>query len=159
MVFIILAISANILQTTLRASGPARHAHRPPMQNEAVAQIIPLFRRHDLPKLPLYFGRFLNAVHKADQIAQTDAVSIRDNGRLAEYIAHDQIGALSAYTRKSQLLIEGFRDIIIVLLMQDFHAGRDVACFAGSQSAGPHDLLDLLCLRFCQRRYRRKLFI
>ena len=97
MVFIILAISANILQTTFRTFGPSRHADRPPMQDEAMAEIVPLLRGHDLPKLPLYFGRFLNAVHKADQIAQTDAVSIRDNGRLAEYIAHDQIGTLSAH--------------------------------------------------------------
>ena len=150
---------AYILQTAIRTSGPPCHADRPPMQNEAVAQIIPLLRGHDLPKLPLYFGRFLNAVHKADQIAQTDAVSIRDNGRLAEYIAHDQIGTLSAHARKSQQLLEGFRDTVIILFVQNLHAGGDIPRLAGAQPAGPHDLLDLLRLRFCQRRDRRELFI
>ena len=152
MVFIILAISANILQTTLRTSGPSSHADRPAVQNKPMAQIISLFRRHDLPELPLYFGGLLDAVHQADQVAQTDAVSIRDNGRFAEHISHDQIRALSAHTGESQQFIEGFRDIVIVLLMQDLHAGGDVTRFAGSQPAGPHDLLDLPYLRFCQRR-------
>ena len=69
MIFIILAISANILQTTLRASGPPRHADRPAMQNEAVAEIISFLRRHDLPEFPLYFGGLLNTVHQADQVA------------------------------------------------------------------------------------------
>ena len=159
MIFIILAISANILQTTLRASGPPRHADRPAMQNEAVAEIISFLRRHDLPEFPLYFGGLLNTVHQADQIAQTDAVSIRNNGGLAENVTHDQIRALSAHTWERQQLIEGFRDIVIVLFMKDLHAGGDVARFAGSQSAGSHDLLDFLCLRLCECRDRRKLFI
>ena len=75
------------------------------MQNEAVAQIISFLRRHDLPKLPLYFGRFFDTVHQADQVAQTNAVSIRNYGRLAENVTHDQIRALSAHTGESQQLI------------------------------------------------------
>ena len=117
MVFIILAISANILQTTFRTFGPSRHADRPAMQDEAVAQVVPLLRRHDLPEFPLYFGGLFDAVHQADQVAQADAVGIRDNCRFAENIAHDQVRALSANTGESKQLIEGFRDIVIVLLM------------------------------------------
>lgn len=159
MIFIILAMSANILQTTLRASGLPRHTDRPAMQNEAVAQIISFLRRHDLPKLPLYFGGLLNTVHQADQVAQTNAVSIRNYGRLAENVTHDQIRALSAHTGESQQLIEGFRDIIIILFMKDLHAGGDVPCFAGPKPARPYDLLNFLCLRLCECRDRRKLFI
>ena len=159
MIFIILAISANILQTTLRASGPPRHADRPAMQNEAVAEIISFLRRHDLPEFPLYFGRFLDAVHQTDQVAQTDAVSIRNYGRLSENIAHDQVRTLSAHTGESQQLIEGFRDIVIVLFMKDLHAGRDVPRFAGPKPAGPYDLLNFLCLCFCECRDGGKLLI
>ena len=159
MILIILPISANILQTALSTSGPPRHTDRPAMQNEAVAEIISFLCRHDLPEFPLYFGGLLNTLHQADQIAQTDAVSIRNYGRLAENVTHDQIRALSAHTGESQQLIEGFRDIVIVLFMKDLHAGGDVARFAGSQSAGSHDLLDFLCLRLCECRDRRKLFI
>ena len=152
MVFIILAISANVFQTTLRTFGPARYTDRPAMQDEAMAQVISLFRRYDLPEFPLYFGGLLDAVHQADQVAQTDAVSIRDNSRFAKHVSHDQICALSAHTGESQQLIEGFRYIVIVFLMQDLHAGGNVPRFAGSQPAGPHDLFDLPYLRFCQRR-------
>ena len=159
MVFIILAISANILQTTFRTFGPSRHADRPPMQDEAMAEIVPLLRGHDLPKLPLHFCRLLNTVHQADQVAQADAVSICNYGRFPENIAHDQVRALSANTGESKQLIEGFRDIVIVLLMQDLHACRDVPRFTGPQPAGPHDLLDFLCFFLSERRNRRKLFI
>ena len=159
MVFIILAISANILQTTFRTFGPSRHADRPSMQDEAMAEIISFLRGHDLPKFPLNFSRLLDTVHQADQVAQTDAMGIRDYSRFSENIAHDQVRALSAHTGESQQLIEGFRDIVIVLFMKDLHAGRDVPRLTRSQPAGPHDLLNFLCLRFCECRDRRKLFI
>ena len=159
MIFIILAISANILQTALSTSGPPRHTDRPAMQNEAVAEIISFLRGHDLPELPLYFGGLLYAVHHTNQVAEPDAVGIRDNSGLSEYIAHNQVGALSSHAGKSQKFLEGLRNIVIVLFVQDLHTGGDVPRFAGSKPAGPHDLLDLLRLRFCQRRDRRKLFI
>ena len=57
------------------------------MQYEAVAQVISFLRRHDLPELPLYFGRLFDAVHQADQVAQADAVSICNYGRFPENIA------------------------------------------------------------------------
>ena len=98
-----------------------------------MTQVIPLLRGYDLPEFPLYFGRFLNAVYKADQVAKTNAMSIGDNGRLSENIAHDQICALSAYTGKSQQFLEGLRNIIIVLFVQDLHAGGDVPRLAGAQ--------------------------
>ena len=159
MILIILPISANILQTALSTSGPPRHTDRPAMQNEAVAEIISFLCRHDLPEFPLYFGWLLNTVHQADQIAQTDAVSIRNNGGLAENVTHDQIRALSAHTWERQQLIEGFRDIVIILFMKDLHAGGDVPCFAGPKPARPYDLLNFLCLRLCKCRDRRELFI
>ena len=112
MILIILPISANILQTALRASGPPRHTDRPAMQYEAVAQVISFLRRHDLPELPLYFGRLFDAVHQADQVAQADAVSICNYGRFPENIAHDQVRALSAHAGKSQQFLECLGDIV-----------------------------------------------
>ena len=51
------------------------------------------------------------------------------------------------------------RSVYTVLNKLKIHAAGDIPRFAGTEPAGMHDLLDLLRLRFCQRRDRRELFI
>ena len=50
-------------------------------------------------------------------VYQTDAVGIRHNSRLSKYIAHNQVGALSAHTRKGKQLIKLIRHLSAVLLL------------------------------------------
>ena len=76
------------------------------MKDESVAQVVALLRRHDLPQLSLYFGRLLDPVHKTDQIAEPDTVSVCDDGRFSKYVAHDQIGAFSPNAGQSQKFLE-----------------------------------------------------
>ena len=52
------------------------------MHHETMAQITALFRRDDLPERHLHLLRFLDAVHKADLVAQADAVGVGDDGGL-----------------------------------------------------------------------------
>ena len=116
------------------------------MHHKAVAQVAALFRRNDLPQGHFHLLRLLDAVHKADLVAQTDAVGVGDNGRFSEHIAHDQVGALAAHAGQRQQLLKGSRHLAVVLVPQHAHAGRDIPRLGVPQSAGLDDGLDVLRL-------------
>ena len=127
--------------------------------NEAVAEIIPLFRRNDLPELAFHLRRLFDPVDKTDEIAQADTVGIRDDRGFAENVAHDQIRALSPHAGKCQKLFKRLRHMIVVFFMQDPHTGTDITRLAAAETTGADDLLDLLRLRCRQCRDIREFFI
>ena len=93
------------------------------MHHETVAQITALFGRDDLPECHLHLLRFLDAVHKADLVAQADAVGVGDDGGLAEHVAHDEICALAAHAGQCQQFLKGRRYLAVVLVPQHPHTG------------------------------------
>ena len=92
-----LPVPADILQTAFAALRPAGDTYSPSVVNEAVAEIISLFRRNDLPELAFHLRRLFDPVDKTDEIAQADTVGIRDDRGFAEHVAHDQVGALAPH--------------------------------------------------------------
>ena len=104
-----LPVPADILQTAFAALRPAGDTYSPSVMNEAVTEIIPLFRRNDLPELLLHLRRLFDPVDKTDEIAQADTVGIRDDRGFAEYVAHDKIRALSPHAGKCQKLFKRLR--------------------------------------------------
>ena len=67
----------------------------PSVIDESVAKITSLLWRNDLPESHLHFLRLFDSIHKANPVDEPDAVGIRHDSRLSEYVAHDQIRALS----------------------------------------------------------------
>ena len=92
----------DVLKAALCAVWTAGDAHCPSVVHESVAESVTFLRRNDLPQLFFHLGRFLDVINKTDQVAEPDAVSIRDDRRLAIDIAQHKIGTLSAYSRKLQ---------------------------------------------------------
>ena len=129
-------MAADVAQAAGGALGASGDADGAAMVYKAVAEVIALFRRDDLPEFALYLCRLFDVVDEADQVAETDAVGVGDDGRLAEDIAHDKVCALAADAGQGQELFECLRHMIIVLLVQDAHAGADVAGLAAAQAAG-----------------------
>ena len=76
------------------------------MHHKTMAQIAAFLGRDDLPQGHFYFLRLLDAVHKADPVAQPDAVGICHDGWLAKHIAHDEVRALAAHAGQSQQLFK-----------------------------------------------------
>ena len=72
----------------------------PSMIDEPMTEITALFRGDDLPELHLDFFRILYAVNQSHPVRQTNAMRIRHDSWLSEYLAHDQICALSPDARK-----------------------------------------------------------
>ena len=94
-------VAADIIQTAFFAFRLAGIAHSAAVHHKAVAQVAALFRRNDFPQGHFHLLRLLDAVHKADLVAQTDAVGVGDNGRFAEHIAHDQVAQKDCWTFKT----------------------------------------------------------
>ena len=90
-------------------------------------------------------------MHEPDAVAQPDAVRIRHNRRLFEYIAHNQVRTFPSHARELQKCVKVIRHLAVVLVAQHAHAGVDVACLALSKTARPHNFLDFLRCRVCQR--------
>ena len=118
-----------------------------PVVDEAVAEVISFFGGDDLPQFALYFRGFFDVVNEADQVAEADAVGIGNDGRFAEDIAHNEVGALAADTGQGKKFFKGLRHVIVIFLVQDAHAGADVTGFAAAESAGTDDLFNLFRLR------------
>ena len=152
-------MAADVAQAAGGALGASGDADGAAMVYKAVTEVIALFRRDDLPEFALYLCRLFDVVDEADQVAETDAVGVGDDGRLAEDIAHDKVCALAADAGQGQELFEGLRHMVVVLLVQDAHAGADVAGLAAAQAAGADDLFNFLRFRGSQCRHVRVFFV
>ena len=117
---------------------------------QPVAEITAFFRRNDLPQFLFDFCRFLNAVHQADAVAQPDAVGVSHDGRLAEHIPHNQVGAFAADSRKFQQFIKIIRDFSIIFITEHAHTCTDIPRFTLAQSAWSYNFFDLFRCGFCQ---------
>ena len=128
-----------------RSTDLASVLHKP------VAERASFFRRHNFPECHLHLLRILAVMHEPDAVAQPDAVRIRHNRRLFEYIAHNQVRTFPSNARELQKCVKVIRHLAVVLVAQHAHAGVDVACLALSKTARPHNFLDFLRCRVCQR--------
>ena len=117
------AIAADISQAAGRAGRTSRNTDSPPMMYEPVTQVTALFRRNNLPQLPLHFGRFFYIVYKTDQIDKPYTMGIRDDRRFPEDVTHNKIRAFPADSRKGQKLPEGVRHLIVIFCVKNFHTG------------------------------------
>ena len=114
------------------------------MHHKAVAQVAAFFGRDDLPQSHLHFLRLLDAIHKADLVAQPDAVGVGHNGRFAEHIAHEEVGALAADAGQGQQFLKGGGHLTSVFVPQHPHTGRNIPRLGMSQAAGFDDGLNVL---------------
>ena len=152
-------MAADIAQAAGGTLGASGDADGTAMVYKAVAEVIALFRRDDLPEFALYLCRLFDVVDEADQVAEADAVGVGDDGRFAEDVAHDKVCALSADAGQSQELFEGLRHMVVVLVVKDAHTGTDVAGLAAAQAAGADDLLDFLRFGGGKCRNVREFFV
>lgn len=79
-------ISEAALLTMRRGAGRTDLSAVP---DQAVAEVAAFLGRNDLPERLFYLGRFLNLIHQTHAVDQANAVGVGDDGRLAEYIAHN----------------------------------------------------------------------
>ena len=138
--------AADIGQTALFAGRLAGVADGPAVQDEAVAKVAALLGRDDLPQQHLHLLGLFDVVHQADAVAQPDAVGIGDDGRLAEHVPHDEVGALAADAGQGQQFFKGGGHLAVVFVPQYAHTGRDVPRLGVAQAAGLDDGLDVLRL-------------
>ena len=131
----------------------------PAVINKTMAEIAAFLRRNDFPQLPFYFSRLLYIVHQADQIAEPDAVRVRDNRRFSENISHDQIGAFSSHTRKGEKLLKVIRNLVMIFFMQYLHTAGNIPRLAGTKPARTHNFLYVPDVRLRQRPDTGKFFI
>ena len=120
------------------------------MIDKTVAEIIAFFRRDDLPESHFHLFRILHVMDKADAVGKADTVSICYNGRLAEYVTHDQVCAFSAHTGKLQKCVKVFRYLVVILFVENAHTGADIPGFAFSKAAGTYNGFDRFRLCSCQ---------
>ena len=73
-------------------------------------------------------------------------MGVGDDGRLAEHVPHDEVGAFAAYAGQGQQLFKGGGHLAVVFVPQDAHAGRDVPRLGAPQPAGLDDGFDLFRL-------------
>ena len=125
-------------------------ADLPSVINQPVAEIAAFLRRNNFPECHLHPFRVFDPVHQADPVAQADTVSVGDNGGLAKYVPHNQVGAFPAYPGKSQQGIKVLRDPATILIGDNFHAGYNVPGFAPPQAAGADYLLHGILPGGCQ---------
>ena len=121
------------------------------MHHKAVAQVAAFFRRNDLPQGHFHLLRFLDAVHKADLVAQPNAVGVCYDSRLAKHIAHDKVCALAAYAGQGEQLFKGGGHLTTVFIAQHPHTGGDIPRFGVSQPAGLDDGFNVFGFRSSQR--------
>ena len=141
------------------ASGTAGDTDRPAVMDEAVAEVAALFGRNNLPQLPLHFARLMDIIHKSDQIAQTDTMSIGDNSGFSEHIPHNQVCAFPPDSGEGEYFLKTVRNISPIPVAQYFHAGGNIPGFASAKTAGTHDLLYFFNVCFSKCVDGRKLFI
>ena len=125
------------------AVGLAGVADRPAVHHQTVAEVAALLGGNDLPQGHLHPAGVLDAVHQAHAVDQPDAVGVGDDGRLAEHISHNQVGALAAHSRQRQQGVEIVGHLAVVFIPQNPHTGADVPGLAAAQAAGLDDGLDL----------------
>ena len=118
---------------TLRPSGDADGAA---VVDEAMAELVALFRGDNCAKSLFNFGRLLDVIHESDEIRETDAVGIGDDGGLAVDITENQIGTLASDAGEREELLHGIRHDVVILLVEYRHAGMDVAGFRFAKAAG-----------------------
>ena len=123
------------------------------MHHKAVAKVAAFLRRDDLPQRHLHLLRFLNAAHKANFIAQPDAVGVGNDGGLAEHVPHNEVCALAPYAGQGKQFVKGVGHPAVVLVPQHPHTGRDIPRLGMSQSAGLDDGFNVLRLGGSQRRH------
>ena len=94
-------LSAYILQTAfITVRFRARRAHLPAVPDQPVTEIAAFLWRYDLPQCHLHFLWFFDVIHQPDPVTQTDAVRVRDDCRLSEYISHNKIRTLAPHPRQ-----------------------------------------------------------
>ena len=74
-------------------------------------------------------------------------MGVSHDGRLAEHIPHNQVGAFAAHTGQAQQRVKVAGHFAAVFIPQLAHTGRNIPRLAAPQSAGPHDLFNFLRLR------------
>ena len=126
---------------TLRSSGNADGAS---VIHEAVAELVALLGRNNLPQGLLYLRRFLDVVRQPDQVAEADAVRVGYDSRLPVHISENEVRTFAPDAGKSEKLLHVVRDDVMVLLVQNLHAGADVSGLGVSETAGTNDRLDIL---------------
>ena len=86
------------------------------------------------------------ADHKANFIAQPDAVGVGNDGGLAEHVPHNEVCALAPYAGQGKQFVKGVGHPAVVLVPQHPHTGRDIPRLGMSQSAGLDDGFNVLRL-------------
>ncbi len=137
-------VAAQIRETAMLTLRPSGDADSPAVIHEAVAELIALLGRDDFPKSLFYLRRLLDVVCQPDQIAETDAVRVGDDGRLSIYISEDEVRALSPDAGKGQELLHVIGDDVVILFMQNLHAGADVPGLGMPETAGADNRLNFL---------------
>lgn len=127
--------------------------------DQTVTKIASFFGRDQFPECHLYFFWFFDAVHQPHPVYQTDAVGVCDNGRLAEYITYDEIGAFSSDSGEGKERIKIIRDISAEIIPQHFHTGADVTRFAMTQAAGLYNGFNIGNICICKGLHRGVFFI
>lgn len=118
---------------TLRTPG---NADSTAVIDKAVTELIAFFGRNDAAERTLHLLRFPDIIDKADQIAEADTVGVGDYGRLPVNISENEVGALAADAWQGKEFLHRVRDGIVILCMQNFHAGGDVAGLGMAKTAG-----------------------
>ena len=94
-------LRADILQTALvTVRLRPRRTDFTPVIHQAVAEIAAFLRWNQLPECHFHALRVLDSFHQPYPVYQADAVRIRDNRRFSKHIPHNEVGALSADSRK-----------------------------------------------------------
>lgn len=152
-----LVISTEITETAFIALRAARDADGAAVVDEAVAELIAFLGRDNFPQFLLHLCGLLDVIHEADQVAEADAVRVRDDRGLAEDVAEDEIRTLSADAGEGEELLHGVRHLVMELFVEHAHAGGDIPRLAPSKAAGTDDGLDFLRRRCGEGGDRRVL--
>ena len=80
-------------------------------------------------------------------------MGVRHDGRLAEYVPHDQIRTLAAHAGQGKQRVEIIRHMAVVPVAQHPHTGRNIPCLAVAQPAGLDDGLNIRRIRCSQFFY------
>ena len=124
------------------------------MVDQTVAKIAAFLGRNDLPQGHFHLFRVLAILHQPNAVAQANAMGVGYNGRLAEHIAHDQIGAFAPHAGQAQKGVEIIGHLAAIFVLQHLHAGADIARFAAPKAAGLYNGLNLLHRGFGQSLHR-----
>lgn len=137
-------VTAQIRKAAMVTLRPPGNADGPAMIHEAVAELIAFLGRDDFPQGLLYLRGLPDVVRQSDQVAEADAVRVGDDGGLSVHISENEIRTLSPNAGKGKELFHVTGDDVMILLVQNLHAGADVPGLGVPKTAGTDNRLNFL---------------